>query len=151
MQLPQYSLCICTDLYLKADEQKPHVENLCFVWPPFSDASPFSFPPTSFLQSQDARKKLGTQTYRTLAAPWTQMSGDWVCDHPTHWEGLGSCCPQCCCRTCSPGHRCSCGSRWRTSATSFSSRVMAPASSACCFLSADPCLRRCRGHPPLQW
>lgn len=94
MQLPQYSLCICTALYLKADEQKPHVEKSCFAWHALSDASPFSFPPNSFLQSQDAHTRPGMQTYHTLAAPWTQMSGDWVHDYPTHREGLGSCCPQ---------------------------------------------------------
>lgn len=94
MQLPQYSLCICTDLYLKADEQKPHVEKFYFAWPALSDASPFSFPPRLFLQSQDAHTRPGMQTYHTLAAPWTQMSGDWVHDYPTHREGLGSCCPQ---------------------------------------------------------
>lgn len=151
MQLPQHSLSICTDLYLKADEQKPHVEKLYFAW---ISAMPHHsrFPPHAcFWQSQDAQGRPGTQTHRTLAAPWTGMPGDWVHGSPTHPEGSGSCCPQWCCRICSPGHRCSCESAWRTCATSSSSRAMGLASWACCPPSAAPCLALGQGCPPPQW
>lgn len=150
MQLPQ-NLCICTDLHWKADEQKPYVEKSCFAWPVPSDASLLLFPPGSFLQSQGAHAGSGTPAYRTQAAPWTPMSCGWGHGHPTQGGGSRSCCPRWCCRICSPGPHCSCGSGWRISATSSSSRVMGLPTLACCSPSAVPSLSLSRGHPPLQW